>query len=832
MKISWKWLAQWVDLDGLTPQQVSDKLTLAGLEGEGVHHTFQGHDKVVVARIDAIEEHPKADKLVICRVDVGDGQLRQIVCGAKNMKAGDLVPAALPGSQPPALDFEIGERKMMGTLSQGMLCSEDELGLAASRAEGLLILDPSLTVGQPIFEALGLEDTTLEIGLTPNRPDCLCHRGIAREVAALFGRRLKARIESTQTPPWVGTGASEASELATLSIEDADGCPRYAFAIIEGLKVGPSPDWLRQALERLGLRSINNIVDVTNYVLMDVGQPLHAFDLDKLEGAKVVVRRAQDGESFRGLDHKDYKLSSADLVIADGAGPVALAGVMGGERTEVGEETTRVLIECAYFDPTTVRKSARQYGLHTDSSHRFERGIDPGALRLNLHRAVALMLKTQEGLEGAEPVVAQDHVFIESEPVQRQTVALPHGLTNAILGTSLTPAQVVATLESIDFLCEPGQDDHQVQVPTSRPDVERPIDLIEEVARIVGFDQIPSRLPASVMGGSHKPLEGATHPETLRHRRELSQVERARELLMGQGLYETLTYSFMGAAQLDELLVPEDDALRDAVAVANPMNPDQAFMRTTLATSLVQTLKHNWAQRAEDVAIFELGRCYFKAHEEQALGLLLVGQAQAHWGSKRAWDFYDAKGMIEAVSKILGVTGHVWVKPQTPPSFLHPGVAAYLMDDQGQQLGWVGQLHPAIAQQLEISAPVLLAQVWLDRMRGVVSAAGRTSIGFKQLSRYPAVTRDFALLVDDTQPFAELEAALLALCEQDELFGQLFESHRVFDVYRGDRIEEGKRSVAMEVVLRAADRTLSDEEISKMYALIISQLTSTGAVLR
>ena len=832
MKISWSWLQRWVDLQGLTPEQVMHGLTMAGLEGEGLERKGHGCEQIVVARIDAIEPHPRADKLVVCRVDVGQGELRQIVCGAKNMKAGDLVPAALPGSQPPSLGFVIGERAMMGVASQGMLCSEDELGLSAQRAEGLLILPEQLPLGQPIFEALGLKDTILEIGLTPNRADCLSHRGVAREVAAAFKRPLKTPEEATRTPAWVGSGGESAQALCGLDVQDAQGCPRYAFAIIEGVRVGPSPPWLKQALVSVGLRSVNNLVDVTNYVLMDVGQPLHAFDLDMLQGPLLQVRRARAGESLLALDHKTYALDEADLVIADASGPVALAGVMGGQRAEVSEATTRVLIECAGFDPSTVRKSARRHGLHTDSSHRFERGVDPAALMRCLQRAVALMLKTQEGLDGAQPVVAEGIGWHEPSPALPVQIKLPFGMPNARLGTQLERQQVCDALESIGLLCRCEQDHHRVTAPTWRPDLERPIDLVEEIARLIGYDAIPSSQPKAVMGQPHARRAQPKHAPTIPGRERLALGGQLRQLLLSHGLYETLSYSFMGQAQLDELLVPEQDPLREqAVAVANPMNPDQAMMRTTMATSLVSVLKHNWAQRVQDVAIFEIGRCYWRGGEEAAAGLLLAGRSVDHWSSpQRAWDFYDAKGLVEAMGRLAGVSAARWQVPSALMSFLHPGVQAVWLDAQGQPLAWVGQLHPAVGQAIEIERPVFMAQVWLER---VVNAGQRALPVFKPLSRFPAVRRDFALVQEATQPFAALEDALLALRARDEALGALMESYRVFDVYQGERLEAGKRSVALEVVLRASDRTLTDEEIAAHSASIIEALTQqTGATLR
>lgn len=820
MKISWKWLKRWVDAGAADPAELGDQLTMAGLELEGIERLGEGGDGIVVARITEIAPHPNADRLVVCQVDAGEGQPRQIVCGAKNMVAGDLVPCALPGSQPPAFDFEIGERKMRGVLSQGMLCAGEELGIEDD-ADGLLILPEGMgdRVGEPIFDALGVKDVVLELSLTPNRPDGLSHMGVAREVAAIRGLTLKAEALEASAPEGVAR-----TDAVALSIDDAEGCSRYALAIIEGVQVGPSPAWLSRALEAIGVRSINNVVDVTNFVMMDIGQPLHAFDLDQLQGPAIRVRRAVDGETMQGIDHRDYALTSEDLVIADAARPVAIAGVMGGAATEVTEATTRVLLECACFQTTTVRKSAKRHGLHTESSHRFERGVDPGATIDNLWHAAHTLLRAL----GPEARITGWAEAGQGAP-EATIVELPGELCARFTGMPITDAQIEQTLGSIGFGVERVADGWRVTVPSWRPDVERPVDLIEEVARLVGFDNLPATMPARSMGHEHtQRASDDAHPPTIVPPAQLAARRHAEDLLLGVGLHQVVNYSFMSHEELDALGLPEDDARRQVVTVANPMTRDQALMRTTLIPGLLRNLKTNLAQRRHDLALFEVGRRYLPGHEAHTLAILLTGKSLDHWSGRREWDLYDLKGMVEAFGRGADLSGARWRVPETLEAYLHPGVQAQWIDADGAVLATIGRVHPAIAQR-EGWPAVFVAEVDL----GLLLTSPAWTPAYTAPSRFPESARDYAFVLDAAHPYAAVEAAIDALRASDARFGALAERVELFDVYQGAQLEPGKRSLALNVIYRAEDHTLTDEEVQQATEALTAHLASTlGATLR
>lgn len=827
MKVSWNWLEEWVDLDGLDTDEVVHRLTMAGLEVDGVERIGEGADDIVVARIDQIREHPNADKLVLCDVDYGADEFTQVVCGAKNMGEGDFVPLALPGSSPPGVDFEIVSRKVRGEMSSGMLCSADELDLE-EESDGLLILPKTLEVGRPVFEALRLKDTVIEIDLTPNRPDCLGHMGVARELAALYGRELKAPEGVDGDAPWTASDAPAATEAAGLSVEDADGCPRYLFAVMEDVKVGPSPAWLKARLAAVGLRSVNNIVDVTNYVLMELNQPLHAFDLDELRGPEIRVRRAEAGEKMVGIDHDEYELDTADLVIADSERPVAIAGVMGGEETEVGDETSRILIECAYFDPTTVRKSAKRHALHTDSSHRFERGIDPAGLPRALARAVRLMVKAQEHL-GAEPKVragiAEASAVGVTEPA---TTMLQKGLSERVLGANLTEDAVADHLAAIGVMLAEEGDAWQCTIPTYRPDLTRPIDLVEEVARLHGYDNIPEKLPRSSMGYTHIERADAEERATIVSRHDREVRNRIRTQLLSFGLYEVVNYGFMSPDDLDVLRIAEGDRRRETVDLANPLIASDSHMQTTLVPGLLDNLQTNLAQRTHDVALFEFGRRYFPDVERPTLALLLSGRKEEHWSGDGEWDFYDLKGIVEAISRPFATEALDWSVPGDEEPYLHPGVQAEWANGDSL-VARAGRLHPAVAADLEVEQDVLVAEIYLDALFGL----GRREVSYTPLSRYPAVTHDFALVYDTDAQYADLEAAIERLAAENDEFGQIFESVELFDVYSGEQVAEGKRSLALSVVYRSSEKTLTDEDVERADTLLVDWLeTKVGATLR
>ncbi len=822
MKVSISWLNEWIEVADLDPEELAARLTMAGLEVDGVEYPGAGHDDIVVGQIEAIEDHPKADRLVVCQVTTGDGPARTIVCGAKNMKAGDRVPVALPGSEPPGLDFAIGERKVMGVMSGGMLCSGEELNLE-EESEGLMILGGDAPLGEPIYEVLKRKDVVVEIDLTPNRPDCLSHLGVAREIGALYDRTLRA--ERGEVP------AVEAGESSVgLEVIDAQGCPQYHMAVLEGVKVGPSPEWLRRRLESVGQRSINFVVDVTNYLLMDLGQPFHAFDLDKLEGGKIVVRRARAGEKLVGIDHNTYELTEEDLVIADGSRPVALAGVMGGAETEVTEETTRILLECAYFDPTTVRKSARRHGLHTESSHRFERGIDPEAVGTNLLRAADLLVAVQEEAMGSPSEIHGVGPRFGAAPAPVE-IELKEGAAERLLGVALAGDEIREMLESIGLVCLADEADAQrYRVPGCRPDLVRPVDLIEEVARLYGYDRIPAVMPAATMGTPHgRRSEGpkGPAPKTIVTGEEADGRAWVRSFLLNAGLSEAINYSFMGAEDLDRLRLGDEDPRRAAPEVANPLVKAQAMMRTTLIPSLLDNLATNRAHRRQDIAIFEVGRRYFRDEERSTLGIALLGRRQSHWSGQPVWDFFDLKGLVESLSTRFAVDGARWEKPVAGEPYLHPGVQAqWLLDSQ--VLATVGQLHPAVAQAEGIDGAVLLAEVDLDELL----ALGSPTREFQEIGKYPAVVRDFAVLCEEDRSYGELEEAVAA-AQEEEAFGAIFETLELFDVYAGEQVPEGYRSLAIKVTYRSGDRTLTEEEVERADRALLDRLEDRlGAKLR
>ncbi len=809
MKVSWKWLEDWVDLTEILVDDLVARLNLAGLEVAGFKELYD--PKIVVGKILEINDHPKADKLVMCRVDVGDGVVRNIACGAKNMKAGDIVPVALEGARPPGIDFEIVSRPVAGVVSEGMLCAEEELGLS-TQSDGLWILPPDLIIGQNAYEATQTRDVVIEVELTPNRADCLSHIGIAREIAALFNRPLKS-------PAGIAFDDSEEPIAAAigLTVSEPEACLRYGLAVIENVVVGPSPAWLRHRLAAIGMRSINNIVDVTNYVLMDVGQPLHAFDLDRLDGG-MIVRYANPGEKLSGIDHKEHTLEARDLIIADSAKAVAIAGVMGGDGTEVTSATTRVLIECAQFQPTTVRKTAKRLGLHTESSHRFERGIDSAAVERNLETTIGLMVKAQAG-QGT-PSVRKGRLFQEAAPYIARQVAVTSSRVNQILGTELSTADVTQILTSIGVTNKVVGDVVEASIPPWRPDLERTIDLVEEVARIHGYDKLTPTLPRIPMGHIHRTKVKSGHPPTIISRRRLSLSRRVRQVLLGAGLAEAMNYSFFGETDLAQLSLSAEDARTKVRRVANPLAADQAFMRTSLVPGLLKALRTNASRKYDRIALFEVGRVYLPEREYERVAGLAVGSRLGHVGEIRSWDFFDMKGVVETLAEPFAGQGE-WRVPAILEPFLHPGVQAEWVLD-GQVVANVGQLHPLVSREIGVDDAVYVFDVDLDRLLGTLEAVHK----YVAVAKFPAVQRDFAFLVDKDRTYAEVEGAIRAASE-------LIEGVSLFDVYAGAQVPEGKQSYAVSVAYRSTEKTLTEADITAVDSRIVAEVEQrTGATLR
>ncbi|MBN1141498.1 MAG: phenylalanine--tRNA ligase subunit beta [Deltaproteobacteria bacterium] len=807
MNVTWNWLKEFTPCL-YSPEELAHRLTMAGLEVEGLRKFGEGLDSVIVARLESVDPHPDAERLTLCRVDTGTERL-QIVCGAKNHKTGDLVALAQVGSVLPG-DFKIKKSKIRGCESQGMLCSEKELGLAEESA-GILILPPDAPVGRPVFEALGLKDVRFEIGLTPNRSDCLSVLGIAREVAALGGQTLRF------SPPRAATGEGDIRAFTSVEVHEPGHCPRYAARLIRGIAIGPSPAWLARRLESVGLRSINNVVDVTNYVMMELGQPLHAFDFNLLRGRRIVVRRAAAGELFTTLDGKQHTLEADDLMICDGVGAVALAGVMGGENSEIRPETCDVLLESAYFNPMTVRRTSKRLGIHTEASHRFERGVDIDMTPVALERATRLILETAGG------TAAQGRIDVFGAPPERPPVTISTARCNAILGVTLKAERIRELLSSIGLSVTPGgdlsDDMWRVAIPSWRHDLEREIDLIEEVARLHGYDEIPATLPGCG-------VDSWLIPEAA------NRVARIRQALTAAGFSEVVNYSFVSPGCWDKIRLAADDSRRRAVPLLNPLAEDQSVMRTTLVPSMLEVLARNLSYRCRDLRLFELRPVFSPrstvgkgnaALERLSLCLALCGRrAPEGWAqSNEPVDFFDLKGAVENLIELFGL-GNVCFVPDGGEPFLHPGKSALLKNGE-RVLGFLGEVHPQVLGRFDIELPVLICELDLEALWNAPTEARK----FRPLSRFPNVQRDTALVVN-------LEVSAQAVMETVHGVGsRYFEEAVLFDLYGGPGIPEGKKSLAIRVRYRSDEKTLTDDEVNGFHQRIVEALVKRlGAVIR
>ena len=801
MIVTYKWLKEFVDFD-LSPDELAHRLTMAGLEVDLMEHIGAGFDSVIVAKLLSVDQHPNADRLTVCRVDNGSDEV-QVVCGATNHKTGDLIALAQVGSILPG-DFKIKKSKIRGQLSQGMLCSEKELGFS-EESEGIMILPTGLQIGQPVFEALDLKDVRYELGLTPNRADCLSVVGVAREVAAMVGARLnlpEVKIQEAGGP--IGPETS-------VEIIDVEKCPRYAARLIKGVKIGPSPAWLVSRLETIGLRSINNVVDVTNLVMMELGHPLHAFDFSLLRGGRIIVRCPGEIE-FTTLDAQSHKLIDSDLAICDGEGPVALAGIMGGENSEIQSDTQDVLLESAYFDPIAIRRTSKRLGIHTDSSHRFERGADVNIVPIALDRAAALIAELADG------IIAKGMIDVYPKTIGLRQVGIGLEKTNTILGLSLGLEQVQAYLSSIDLIVTKGAEANSllVEVPTFRPDLEREIDLIEEVARLNGYDHIPVTMPVGQTEGC------ASTPEHMA-------VKSLQELMVAAGFSEVVNYSFVSAEADDQILLPKDDLRRVHTAVLNPLTEVQSVMRTSLVPSLLENVSRNQAYRTLDLSLFEL-RPVFRPIDGQELPAELKQLTAVMCGGRQplSWcqddnkiDFFDLKGVAQALLESMNISDVQWDSSITEP-YLHPGKSCAIVSN-GKRLGTVGELHPQVATNYDISTSLFLLELDLESLM----QAADSSFIYKPISRFPDVYRDSAFLLDEQVPADTILATLRSVKSN------LIENITLFDVYCEKGIPDGKKSVAVRVNYRSNERTLTDEEITKVHNRLVKTMNkSLSAQLR
>ena len=768
MLFSVNWLKQWVNVD-LPVDDLAEILTASGLEVDTVEPVAAPFSDIVVAEITACDAHPNADKLRVCSIDCGEAEPAQVVCGAPNARVGIKIPLAKVGAVI-GDDFKIRKAKLRGVESFGMACSARELGLSDDHS-GLMEVPEDAPLGMDLREFLTLDDHAIEVELTPNRADCLSIRGLAQDVAA------SCRV--TLTSPEMPAVPASISDTVDVRLEATEDCPRYVGRIIRGIDpMASTPLWMVEALRRSGIRSISATVDATNYVLMELGQPMHAFDLDKLQGG-ICVRRGRQGESFELLDGKQVEIDESLLAICDDAGPVALAGIMGGLDSGVTESTQNILLESAYFKPATISGKARDLGLHTDASHRFERGVDPQGQVRAIERITALLLDIAGGEAG--PLI---HAQAEDHIPQQNTVTLRHARLNRVLGVELDAEEVGRILADLRMQPVFANDAWTVTAPSDRFDIEIEEDLIEEVARIFGYNNIPAALPAGELNPAGK-SEGQV---------SLQLIQQA---LCAAGYTEAINYSFtskklLGHFSMDEHVLP----------LANALSSDLEVMRTALLPGLMETLSSNLRRQQDRLRFFEIGTV-FKQDETlvESLNMAAVicgSHLPEQWAtSGRESDFYDLKGDLESVLSLRGETGEVKFRNKSFP-WLHPGQSAMVSID-GTDIGWLGSVHPAVLKRMEIKGPVLAFELDVDLLKN------REIPYAKTISRFPSIRRDLALLVPENVSFSEIRSNVI------DLSGDLLTNLILFDLYSGQNVEKGYKSLAIGLILQNVSCNLTNE---------------------
>ena len=797
MNVTLNWLKAYIDFE-FSPSELADRLTMLGVEVESVKHLGTELEGVIVGSVTSIRPHPNADKLVLCQVDTGETEELQIVCGAPNAREGMLAPVATIGATLP-VGLTIKRAKLRGETSQGMLCSEKELGLSGDAA-GLMELSTDIPLGTPLSEALGLDDVVFELEITPNRPDCLSLIGVAREIRAETGNPLKL--------PTVDPQESDINirDLTSVTIDAPDLCPRYAARVIQGVKVTESPAWLQQRLESVGIGVINNIVDVTNFVLMEYGQPLHAFDYHKLAENRIVVRRARDDEQITTIDEVARELTSDTLVIADAEKPVALAGIMGGYDSEITETTCDVLLESAYFNPLSIRATAKALGISTEASYRFERGADPGAVLAALDRAAQLIAE----LTGGTICDGIVDVYPGQQPLTE--IQLRPERVNFVLGTTIETAEMVQILDRLGFDVDITGKVYQVVVPTFRSDVTREIDLIEEIARVYGYDNIPTTLPKGDI-----PVPAPT-PKTEARRR-------IKHFLLAAGMMEAVNYSFCDPNCFDKIRLNADDPLRNTLQLRNPLSPEMSVLRTTLTPGLLENAQHNRNHQIDTIALFEIGGVFVHDGEEkepERVTGVLAGQIGegVYSDPYRHPDFFDIKGLVEGMLEVCGVVD--WTLQKTDAPTFHPGRnAEVLLGDR--RIGVFGEVHPEVLENYDLPYKAYLFEFDLEGLADAATFAKR----FEPISIYPKVARDLAIVVDK-ETLSDMPTELIYTTGGDSV-----DSVRLFDVYEGEQVPEGKKSLAYTITYHSATETLTDKAVNTLHDEVVKCLNrELGAELR
>ncbi len=799
MRVSCEWLREFVPVE-VTPDVIADKLTMAGLEVEDLERWGEPFEHIVVGRIVAIAPHSSSGRLLVCRVDVGT-EILTIVCGAHNIAVGDHVPVARVGSSLPTGPRITAER-LAGVVSEGMLCSAAELGFSDTSA-GILILSSRASIGESLASHMGLCDVALEVNVTPNRPDCLSIFGIAREVAALTGVTLRVPdTDSAETGEPIGS-------MTSVTVEAPELCPRYAARVISRVHIGPSPLWLQRRLLVCGLRPHNNVVDATNYLLLELGHPLHAFDYDRLQEGRIVVRVARPGEVSVTLDGVARTLDPSVLVIADAERAVGIAGVMGAQNSEIGDSTTRIMLESAYFQPQSIRRTSKKLALRTEASYRFERGADFEGLIHALDRCAALMARLAGG------TVAEGRIDNAAQRFVAPKFPVRVARVNQILGVDLSSEAIAHYCSQLQLSVTARTNKAiEVEVPSFRRDLAHEIDLIEEVGRLHGYQTIPTLLPRVQLW-----------PVPRSPQRQVAQ--RVIDWLVGCGYTQVINYSFMNEEDLDRLQLPADDPLRHVVALRNPLSQEAAVLRTTLIPGLLRTMVLNLNRDMRDLMLCELSKVFRRQDEilplePQLLTLAVTGKLGGqHWAQPaRLLDFYDLIGVLEMITERLRLKR--FKVTAAPVSYCHPGKSG-LITLGDEAIGVVGELHPTVLAAFDLSQAVTIAEIDFDRLIG----QGIPTARYRQVPRFPSVTRDLSIIVDATVQ-ADHILAFIQNFQPD-----LIRTVHLFDVYAGNPVPAGKKSLSFTLTYRADDRTLTDEEVNSIHTRVVAQLSQRfGGQLR
>lgn len=792
MDLSMRWLGDYVTLDEMAPRAFCEAMTMSGSKVEGYTKEGAEIENVVIGKILSITPHTNSDHMVICQVDIGSKTV-QIVTGASNLKVGDIIPAALDGATLPG-GHKIVTTKLRGELSEGMLCSLAELGLTKNDfpnaiENGIFVIDEPCTLGEDIRTALGLNDTIVEFEITSNRPDCLSVIGLAREAAATFGKTLTVKA------PVVAKGNSDINDMLTVEVKNPVLCPRYVARAVTNVKIGPSPLWMRERLRASGVRPINNIVDITNYVMLEYGQPMHAFDVNCVAGKKLVIRNAEPSETLMTLDGTERALSSEMLVIADAERPSAVAGVMGGENSGIHDDTVTVVFESANFLGSSVRLTAKKLGMRTEASSRFEKGLDPTVCRTAADRAceLAILLGAGEPVNGA--------IDVDNSVKTAKTIKLDADWINSFIGITVPHSDMVRTLEAIG--CTVKGDD--ITVPSWRADLEHKADIAEEIARFYGYNNIPiAALRGSVYGV-------VTETQKLERR--------AVTTLLAQGMSEICTYTFISPKAFDLVRLPASSPLRRTVKILNPLGEDTSVMRTAIYPSMMEVLARNYNNRNESAALFEVAKEFIpKASinelpdENKMLALGMFGPN---------YDFFTLKGIVEELLEVFGIGDYDVTAVTDNPTF-HPGRCAEITKD-GKSIGIIGEVHPSVCANYDMNVRAYMGRIDINTLFALSDVASRT---YRPLPRFPASTRDIALLCDDSLPVLTIEKAIKVQ------IGDILESISLFDHYKGAQIPAGKKSLAFAISMRAADRTLTDAEVNAAMERAVNAVSALGAQLR